>query len=180
MKNKKKSKIQNEPETPWQIFRRKEYNLNWWEGFLAYFDYAKKMGEHIVADDIGINSKNFAQIAGTLSNPRIIDGYYFIDLTNCTGTVRLEVCSATFVHEFIRGFCYDITLKDKNGNKFTHFYLSSKEWHKKLTPEKLREREEKRAAAPFPPTIILPMIKNPCKYDLREVICSNPFSNFIN
>lgn len=108
------------------------------------------MGEYIVADDIGINSKNFAQIAGALSNPRIIDGYYFVDLTNSTGTARLEVCSATFAHEFIRGFCYEITLKDKNGNKFTHFYLSGNEWHKKLTPEKLREREEKRAAVPFP------------------------------
>lgn len=159
--------------TFWQKLRQIEHNHDWWATFKAYFTYTEVIGKHFVACYSGVNSKNFAQVAGELTNPRIIDGHYYVDFENYNEQLELEVCSAKFVHELLRGYCWDITLKDKNGDKFTHFYQAGSRWFKRFTPEEL-EKEEQRLKNFDPCKIVVPKFKNKVNFNFREVVCTAP------
>lgn len=115
-----------------------------WGAFVKYFDYAKELGLFVIRNDREVNSHNFDSDAGKLICPRNEDGKNVVTYVFADGhKERMVVNSISFVHSFLDGWCFRLSLMNEEGRNICGAFLVGNEWYKKHTAETLREKEER-------------------------------------
>lgn len=111
-----------------------------WGAFVKYFEYAKALRLSVIRNDREVHSDNFDTDAGKLILEGGSDLYYvFADKHK----ERMVVNSISFVHSFLDGWCFRLSLTNEEGRNICGAFLVGNEWYKNHTAKTLREKEER-------------------------------------